>query len=797
MNSYTERSVSGTGIRIFVRAPEQEAARHGDAELYSRDRFFTVTGHHVPGTPIAVESREEEFAALSAEIEARRDAGRPARAPSQSSGSAQGLGVTALGIPDDEIIRVASETCEGFADFWNGGWGWYSDDRSQADMKFIGQLAFYCGPGEEQRVFDLAMASGMVREKWENRPEYLTELTIPRAYEGRDEYYAWSPQLGSLGRPRGTAGAQGAATHEGESDESSSGTVVAVAMERSAGNAPGHEGEDDEPTSKPPKDKLGRPTVIMNAETDRILLELEKLLSSKIFQRGNQLVIVEAVDTSSKSSRIRRSREGYVVHTLTLEQLQRHMSRMVHFVQAENRQVDGKQKRVYKKIAAPRNLAGLLLKCQQWSHLPVLEGITTSPFMRPDGSLVTTPGYDAATGYLFLDDGTPWEAVPEQPTPEEVASAVATIEDVIVDFPFKDPAARAAWIAQLLTAVGREAIVGPVPMLVNDANQLGTGKTTLGRAIGWITLGHDPTEVSFTADEKELENRLASILAAGDRYAVFDNCTGSIRNPVLDRFLTGGRFDFRRFFKQENAKLPNNVTLALTGNNVTLRGDLPRRVIRCRLVTQDERPEARSDFRHPDLKEYVLRNRPKIFAAALTILRAHAAAGFEPCLIRVVSEDGTVREVPARPVGSFNDWDRVVRHAVLRAGLPDPISTQDEAREENEDDINLLAFLKAWHAWNENFEGTATGLVSRLYSPSGLGSLSRIEELELNEAMIELTGGEVGRCPNPKQLAYRLKDARDKWIHGYRLVRVKRTNAGIKYRVETDPAIVPPLLGGV
>ena len=156
--------------------------------------------------------------------------------------------------------------------------------------------------------------------------------------------------------------------------------------------------------------------------------------------------------------------------------------------------------------------------------------------------------------------------------------------------------------------------------------------------------------------------------------------------------------------------------------------------------------------------------------------------------------DGTITESAARPVGSYNDWDRVVRHAILRAGLPDPIVTQDEAQEEDEDDAKLRAFLRAWHAYKPKLEGSATRIVQELFGDNGREPAGGDNAAAFREAMMELTGGEVGKCPSPKQLGYRLKDARDKKIGGYRLVRGTKRKDGIRYAVEADSDVARPVL---
>src|SRR5262249_59536187 len=69
LDSYTEVSPSGTGLHSFVcgKLP-LGGRRHGRIEMYDRDRYFTVTGDHLEGTPAAIEERTTELAALHARV---------------------------------------------------------------------------------------------------------------------------------------------------------------------------------------------------------------------------------------------------------------------------------------------------------------------------------------------------------------------------------------------------------------------------------------------------------------------------------------------------------------------------------------------------------------------------------------------------------------------------------------------------------------------------------------------------------------------------------------------------------
>ena len=158
-------------------------------------------------------------------------------------------------------------------------------------------------------------------------------------------------------------------------------------------------------------------------------------------------------------------------------------------------------------------------------------------------------------------------------------------------------------------------------------------------------------------------------------------------------------------------------------------------------------------------------------------------AGFAACPVRVTNGDGTVTEVPARPVGSFEEWDRVVRHAILRAGLADPMVTQDEAREEDEDDVKLRALLGAWHNLNHTSPWTLSRLLEEVFGADGQPNTTP-NAVTLAEAIREIADAAPGRVPEPKLLAYKLRDAKDKTLGGFTLRRAKRGNNGVRYLVE-------------
>jgi putative DNA primase/helicase len=183
LNSYTEVSPSGRGIRIFVRGRlPAHGRKKGRFECYCKARYVTVTGQRVRGTPRTVERREAELLEVHrgvfGEPAPEAPAGRGAAAPAD--------------LDDAEIVRLAGESKSGakFKALWSGSTSGYGS-HSEADLALANYLAFFCGPNSGGRIDALFRQSGLFRSKWQ-RDDYR-ERTIRKALEGRTEFYEPRP----------------------------------------------------------------------------------------------------------------------------------------------------------------------------------------------------------------------------------------------------------------------------------------------------------------------------------------------------------------------------------------------------------------------------------------------------------------------------------------------------------------------------------------------------------------------------------------------------------------------------
>ena len=180
LDSYTERSPSGTGLHVIVEGAVPDGGNRGDGiEVYDRARYFTVTGDHVDGTPVDVKERTEELRSVHAEFIADADAVAEEDLPAERPG---------VDLSDRELVRRAMGAANGdkFARLWRGDTSGYPS-HSEADLALCSLLAFWTG-GDPDRIEALFGRSGLVREKWWERPDYR-ERTIRTAVGSCTAFY--------------------------------------------------------------------------------------------------------------------------------------------------------------------------------------------------------------------------------------------------------------------------------------------------------------------------------------------------------------------------------------------------------------------------------------------------------------------------------------------------------------------------------------------------------------------------------------------------------------------------------
>lgn len=161
MQSYTERSQSGTGIHILCKGHLPEGRRrNGDIEMYETGRFFVCTGD-MCAEYAEVTDGTEAVKALHAKYVQPEQVAEPMRHTDQMPIPAN--------LSIDEVVDKAMRSKSGdkFKALMQGDISGYKS-QSEADMALCNILAFWCG-GDSAMMDAIYRKSGLMRPKWDRR----------------------------------------------------------------------------------------------------------------------------------------------------------------------------------------------------------------------------------------------------------------------------------------------------------------------------------------------------------------------------------------------------------------------------------------------------------------------------------------------------------------------------------------------------------------------------------------------------------------------------------------------------
>lgn len=187
VNSYTEISPSGKGLKIFFKGSVPRCGKKGQVEIYDRDRYFTVTGRYWAGSPDTLEERTEQAAAVYHEV-FKPEPAEPTPAPVFRENGPE---------PDQDLIRKMSRAANGarFRALWEGdATGFHS--RSEAHLALCNILAFWTGNDAEQmdRLFRQSAFYSDYADKWDKRHRAdgrtYGQATIDKAIAQQQTFYS-------------------------------------------------------------------------------------------------------------------------------------------------------------------------------------------------------------------------------------------------------------------------------------------------------------------------------------------------------------------------------------------------------------------------------------------------------------------------------------------------------------------------------------------------------------------------------------------------------------------------------
>ena len=484
---------------------------------------------------------------------------------------------------------------------------------------------------------------------------------------------------------------------------------------------------------------------------------------SAVYVRGGTLVrpVIEPIEASNE--RVTMSAK---LKKLCNDSLSDILARTATFQRWSERAND------WKTIDPPSKLASTLLAREGEWRFGYIAGVITAPILRPDGSLLDTPGYDPATRlYLEPDPALRAISIPEEPTREQAHEALRLLSDLIAEFPFVEDVDRAVALSGILTALARPGLP-TAPLHAIRATTPGTGKSCYVDVVSTIATGRRCPVISPGKTEEEAEKRLGATLLEAVPIISIDNVNGELGGTFLCQAAERPSVKVRPLGVSKTVNIDVRSAIFSTGNNLTLVGDMVRRAVLCRLDAEVERPEERTFPFDP--VERVLSDRATYVAAALILLRAYRAAGSPERLSRL---------------GSYEGWSDTVRSALVWLGEADPVSSMNTVREQ---DPELAAIRELFAHWERDLgmgaEYTSSAIkqaVDKTELKFQTGEGGGVEGHEFRDLLLRVAGH--GGTISPRRLGIWLSKISGRVVGSRRLVMRVDKSHGNRWSLEEAP----------
>lgn len=430
------------------------------------------------------------------------------------------------------------------------------------------------------------------------------------------------------------------------------------------------------------------------------------------------------------------------------------------------------RKNEYVKCDLPTDFAERICEDPMEWCFPVIHHVTLGPLLREDGSLIKIPGYDKKTGFFLLaKHWAEWFHIPENPTREQTKEAAKKLWQPFGHYPFEAVSATVQLCA-LLTVVQRPTLEA-APGFAWNAGQAGSGKTKAAQATMMLT-GNTPVERAWTSSAAESKRAIHSSLKDSHEAIFYDNVEEPLSSSSLCIALTGKHLSSREIGASKDTKVSTNVFFAFTGNNLTVTGDLSRRVLVSTIDHGVENPE-RLSFPF-DPVELVEKDWAAYRVAALTLLCGFYAAG-----------------APKRgegSIGSFEQWDAMIRQCVvwLRDEGLAPIELTDPAKafcvstDTDPAKAELATFISAWFDCFADHPIKAAEVIATAEAANS-GENDSPESGALNEALKDIFGEDPSDIKT-LTLGNWLRKNKHRWINGLSFVPEGTTGNSARWKLE-------------
>jgi hypothetical protein len=397
--------------------------------------------------------------------------------------------------------------------------------------------------------------------------------------------------------------------------------------------------------------------------------------------------------------------------------------------------------------------------------LPKLNRIVTAPtfYKHPHYNQICLheePGYNEYSRMYYDKEESFHTFVLQNPSLEQIDAAKEMIEDILYDFPFASASDRVNAIGLMLLPFVRDIIKGSTPLHLIEAPVPGSGKNLLLDVLIPPGVGRNYKQIAEGRDDDEYRKRITSALCGKVGAIIIDNVAESIKSGPLASAITADIWTDRILGKSEDVSIPVRTIWIATANNPVLSMEIARRTVRVRLSPLVDQPWTREGFRHNNLREHVRDNRAKIAEACLVLCQSWVWAG---CPL-----------FKGKPIGSFENWTRVIGGILEHAGYDGFIGTQKELYEIADTDNETWRMLV-----EEWFKIYAS-------NPVGVADLYRIAaEIE----GFEMRGkDEAGRR---RSLGHMMKARRDRVYMGCKIQEARKSGKLMQWKLEVVAETLP------
>lgn len=439
------------------------------------------------------------------------------------------------------------------------------------------------------------------------------------------------------------------------------------------------EGIDVEAIAQLQSRSANKPQLVLTNPPDDIL-NLRVLLNAgripALYCRQGCLVVIENVNGSTAAG----------VHEVDRHVLRRLLASHVEVTKLVTKRLQGASFEVQVPAMPCQEVLDAVLSYRDWEGVKPLDGVCSTPVFGPKGKLVQKRGYDADTR-LYYNPVLEIPEVGERPSDEEVSAARAFLLDkVLADFPWVSQTDRANYIGLLLSPLVHPYVRQALPLGAITATNQGSGKTLLAEIAGSAFGLQSHT---WPESDSEFRKVVSSVFAGSTESVVlFDNVgeNHAIDYPSFAKLLTSNTWADRRLGSTALISGVNDRLWFVTGNNITLGGDMRTRTVLVGLDPGVPDPSKRTGFSVGNMEVWLQsgENRVELIRALLVIAQRWFSDGAQR------AEKHVMR--------SFTGWAQVVGGILSSIGVDGFLGDEARLTDADSENADMEDFLRVWYS---------------------------------------------------------------------------------------------------